>query len=279
MGFINRIRSSIPGKNVKDDPPKEVVFRSPGTKTKRTYQPQSPLLLDRSGSRQFMDEPRIHTERQRIHVNRLYNIGSQLVKESRRAEGSAVVCPEEKALTCCSPQIAAHRSFPVLKAKQTKEPKPAEPTDQDTGQSDSSPGSFDLVEIFSGLTLCGCECDRIHEEVKEQAVPTKQQKNEHTKEKDPPAQLLAPNVESIPREISFSTATEPEVWTSNHILLSEVDDNVSLTPSLLSRLRRQKKREPILPRMKVYVEQRKRVNRTQSKTPSDDLSVLTEPAR
>ena len=114
-----------------------------------------------------------------------------------------------------------------------------------------------LEDILGGILMCG-RCDKYEKKVPE---------------------LEAPPTQSVPREISF-TKYRPPTWEESHVLLTEVDnyddsdENLSMTGSLLQRLRgRPKGKRVMSPRMRVYVEQ----PRTRKELASVDNSALTEP--
>ena len=281
MGLIDKLKTGIHGKNVRGKPPMvEHVVRNPKSK-KRTLHShthrRSALLENTSPSAAHSRNPNPNSsERRRMHMDRLYNIGSQFVKESLRERSKFSSVPRDKRKLISYPPKKTYMTLP--KAPATKPQKNEEAKDEEIGIMNPTQISCNLVDMLSSLYLCGC--DRAPDEVSEQPLANEKVPKEETKEKEPSEVVRKDQVRSIPCEISFSTRSTKRddiSWAENHILLSEVDEgSLSLAPSLLSRLRRnQRAREAQLPKMRVYVEQPKRV----SSMRSSDFSVLTEPGR
>lgn len=271
MGIINRLKNAIHGKSVKAKPPViEVVVRSHDSKSQRKTnnarpgsRSQQSASLANSQSRPLMDEPNSECpEVQRLHMDKLYNIGNQYMMESVHND---LGTPEHRKKLDASPPKRTYMTLPSSPGSETE--KFGEEKQDMTEQPDRTRKACNLVDMLADLYVCGCS--RIAEEVPDQPLP-----REETNPIVPSEVVIDTRKRSIPREIRISSREET-TWAANHILLNDVDESLSLAPSLLSRLRRkQGARTRLLPRTRVYVEQPKRTNSMRSA----DFSVLTGPA-
>jgi hypothetical protein len=263
MGIIKRWKGAITKKNAKSrSPPTEVLVRN-------TQFMEQELTLAKQRSRDnsslntqilrfeepFVETTPIHrdpSEKQRMHFDRLFSIGSRFVNEGN-IEIVAAKLP------------TANRE--IAREEEKKE------EDLDVGADvdyvKQSGESYTFIDVFSGLSLCGCgkatldknpEQPRKFEEEKEMEKPEVPHQQPH-----PPPLLVA----DFPTTISFTERRDAS-WTDNHVLLSEMNDEQSLQSSLLSRIKWV--RRPRAPKiMRVYVEAPKRVQSARS----EDLSELT----
>lgn len=274
MGIIKRLKSTIlTERNVISCPPiQEIVVHNDGAQ-KATTMATDQCLTDlhkasRSETKRAVNlkNPR---QRQRIHVDRLYNISHQHVEESlRRVNQTALT--QAKFETIHSSSKKTRKSSLQKSAIPTKLVSNEDKVEDSLGTVDTTHGSCSVVELFSGLYLCGCDGNIAEEDA---IVTTPLIERKKVKPVQSSAEVLVDSkLPSVPREISF-TARNEKVEMTNHVLLSEVDENVSLASSILSRLRRRRRRATSLPKMRVYVEKSHGINRARSV----ELSVLTEP--
>lgn len=250
------------GTNETRDPPEEIIVRNAAVK-KQTLQQvsrkgrlkgQSKLSYEARGELSKKKTPIVDPrERQRRHVDRLFDLSNQLVEESFKTKPDSVT--EHKQTIEGDVSI---EQKPRNSTQSTVPNKPALQKQSDTLDDSQGPhtietwhGSCSLVEMFASLQCCGIN-DVTNDDP--DGIPSSTVK---------PELLPDSNRMSIPREISFSRTSET-FDTSKYILLSEIEDNVSLRPSIMSRLRRGRTRTTSFPSTRVYVEPPHGRNRTRS---------------
>lgn len=273
--ITSRLKKTVPGeKNGTPNPTEDILTFRYVPERKQRKQRQSKLLSkgsenDRS-KHWFMARgdipkkqplPADSRERQRRHVDRLFDISNQLVEESLKTKTTVPDTPSTQ-------EIDDNLSFEQRQQTSTQLTEPNKPvlitkTDplddsQRVDTIETSQGSFSMVAMFAGLQCCGFDVVTIDDghEISSNA-------NKGEKKRGKPKPELLSDSTSIPREISFTSSCET-FDTSNYILLSEIEDDESLRASILSRLRCGRSRTTSLPTTRVYVEPPHRAIRTRS---------------
>ncbi len=281
MGIINRRKSTIvTGTNVKCDPPiQQVVVRNADSKNQKkkdttavTHQPLEGV--SKVGHQEIKDVAKVKNphERQRMHVDRLYDISHRHVEESLRRDN------KDSSTEFKYKKGAEH--FALNKQKQcsiSATSSSATTTRMDQIEDslgactvNTTRGSCSVVELLSSLYVCGWNENIDDEDSNTKTTSTDTRKEQIEKPK--PEVLVASRLTSIPREISFTDRNDT-AETTKHVLLREVDDFESLDSSILSCLRRTRGRTTSLPKIRVYVEPAQGMNRIRSV----EFSVLTGP--
>ena len=239
MGIIQRLKNVVPGLKGADRFPTEVYIQtSQGNIGKRKVTNSDPCVQA--------------PEQQSLTTSGTENLGSYESPQDKKWIDS------EQERFKQGQMIGGHRSTAGSHANKHTKESIAETmkSGSDATTVLTTRGScMSLDDVFGGLLMCG-RCNR-----DEKRVP----------------ELEAPPILSVPSEISF-TKHRPRTWEESHVLLTEVDDdddgNVSMTGSLLQRLRRRPKGKSVTsPRTKVYVEP----PRTRKELASVDNSALTGP--
>lgn len=261
MGIIHRLKKTVSGGKHENRHPTREITTGNTVKKRKPKGPakdQSKLLFmtrgEVSSKHRLPVDPR---ERQERHIDRLFDISNQLVEESHKTKTIVPATHGRETVEDEHDFQQQQQEQQRITSKLTVPSKPLPQTKANALEASQSPdtietsrGSCSLVEMFSALQCCG-----IYDitNVNSDGISSSNVKGEKQRGKQKPKLLSDTNAMSIPREISF-TRTSETFDTSNYILLSEIEDNVSLRASIVSRLRRGRSRTTSFSTTRIYVE-------------------------
>lgn len=277
MGIFKRLKCAVPGLQDVDRPPTEVYVQKKSKQSSRKKFSRKSTRRQTKGEKNRL--PQVEATRTGSHHQRHGGIlGGKNATPVKHPQPS-----KETARNSYHDNLVNRRGGYFLNHKRTHqsstadEPKPkGKNSFLESSKDESASGTIEtskascmsFEDLFAGLYLCG-GWNHI-------TTSTNAKDIRDTSAEDEGAAI---SLRTVPSAISFATKS-PLSWEENHVLLTEVtddgmsDENLSLTDSLLQRLRRRtrgKVKEVAPAKTKVYVEP----PGTRSEQVSVDDSALT----